>query len=76
MMGDQKKYRVGIIGHTGRGNYGHGLDRVWEEVERAEVIAVADPHYAEQATELRRLLDRWWTPQDDSPAIKPNPAQP
>ncbi|MFM9148222.1 MAG: hypothetical protein ACKORI_08945 [Verrucomicrobiota bacterium] len=20
---------VGVVGHTGRGNYGHGLDTVW-----------------------------------------------
>jgi len=23
------KYRVAVIGRTGRGNYGHGLDVVW-----------------------------------------------
>ena len=39
-----KKYRVGVIGHTGRGNYGHGLDRVWSEIPQAEVVAVADRH--------------------------------
>ena len=39
-----KKYRVGIIGHTGKGNYGHGLDVVWEAVPQVEVIAVADRH--------------------------------
>ena len=54
MMGDQKKYRVGIIGHTGRGNYGHGLDHVWEEIERAEVIAVADPHDGGRAAVAKR----------------------
>ena len=37
-----KKYRVGIIGSTGRGNYGHGLDTVWLEFPNADVIAVAD----------------------------------
>ena len=25
-----EKYRVAVIGHTGKGNYGHGLDTVWE----------------------------------------------
>ena len=37
------KYRVGVIGHTGKGNYGHGLDRVWLELPDCEVVAVADP---------------------------------
>jgi predicted dehydrogenase len=37
-----KKYRVAIIGATGKGNYGHGLDTVWRKAPRAEVVAVAD----------------------------------
>ncbi|HEX5103181.1 MAG TPA: Gfo/Idh/MocA family oxidoreductase [Pirellulaceae bacterium] len=38
-----KKYRVGIIGHTGRGNYGHGIDTVWRHFpDECEVVAVAD----------------------------------
>src|SRR5256885_6082018 len=37
------KYRVAIIGHTGRGNYGHGLDAVWSNFkDRCEIVAVAD----------------------------------
>lgn len=37
------KYRVAIIGHTGRGNYGHGIDTVWASFkDRCEVVAVAD----------------------------------
>src|SRR5262245_27820476 len=37
-----KTYRVGIIGRTGKGNYGHGLDTVWAEIPNVEVVAVAD----------------------------------
>ncbi len=37
-----KTYRVGIIGRTGKGNYGHGLDTVWAEFPNIEVVAVAD----------------------------------
>jgi predicted dehydrogenase len=37
-----KRYRVGAIGHTGRGDYGHGLDKVWLDVPAAEIVAVAD----------------------------------
>lgn len=54
-MSEPKKYRVGIIGHTGRGNYGHGLDRVWTSVKEAEIVAVADPHEGGRAKELKTL---------------------
>lgn len=37
-----KKYRVAVIGRTGKGNYGHGLDTVWLNNDRAEIVAVAD----------------------------------
>lgn len=37
------KFRVAIIGRTGKGDYGHGLDVVWHEIEQADVVAVADP---------------------------------
>ncbi|MFT5368902.1 MAG: putative dehydrogenase [Candidatus Latescibacterota bacterium] len=35
--------RVAIIGHTGRGSYGHYLDRAFTGVEGAELVALADP---------------------------------
>jgi predicted dehydrogenase len=35
-------HRVAVIGSTGRGNYGHGLDRVWLDVPRTKLVAVAD----------------------------------
>lgn len=34
--------RVAVIGRTGRGNYGHGLDSVWKLIPNAQVVAVAD----------------------------------
>ena len=39
-----KTYRVGIIGSTGRGDYGHGVDVAFTKVRNVEVAAVADPH--------------------------------
>lgn len=36
------KYRAAVIGHTGRGDYGHGLDRVWLDVPEVQLVAVAD----------------------------------
>lgn len=37
------QYRAAIIGHTGRGNYGHGLDNAFLGIPAIQVIAVADP---------------------------------
>jgi predicted dehydrogenase len=39
---DALRYRVGIIGHTGRGGFGHGLDSMWANVSRTEVVGWAD----------------------------------
>ena len=33
---------VGVIGHTGQGNYGHGEDTVWLKIPQTKIIAVAD----------------------------------
>jgi predicted dehydrogenase len=39
----RKQYRAAVIGHTGRGNYGHDWDRAWTGLPGVEVVAVADP---------------------------------
>jgi predicted dehydrogenase len=49
-----KKYRIGIIGHTGHGNYGHGLDTVWQAFDFVEVAAVADADDDGRAKGLER----------------------
>ena len=51
----EKRLRVAVIGHTGRGNYGHGLDTVWLKVPETEIVAVADPHQAGRVKELKKL---------------------
>ena len=38
----EKKLRVAVIGHTGKGDYGHGLDTMWLEVPGVEIVGVAD----------------------------------
>src|SRR3954464_11246387 len=50
-----KKYRVAVIGRTGRGNYGHGLDVVWKEIDDVEIVAVADPDEKGRAAAAKRL---------------------
>ncbi len=49
------KYRVAVIGRTGKGNYGHGLDVVWTDIEQAEVVAVADEDPRGRAEAAKRL---------------------
>ena len=48
------KYRVAIIGDTGHGNYGHGLDVPWQHLEACEVVAVADPHAGGRDAAIKR----------------------
>jgi predicted dehydrogenase len=50
-----KKYRVAVIGRTGRGNYGHGLDVVWKQFDNVEVVAVADPDEKGRAAAAKRI---------------------
>lgn len=47
--------RVAIIGHTGRGNFGHGLDTMWRDVPGTQVVAVADAE-AKGLTEAQARL--------------------
>lgn len=49
------KYRIGVIGHTGRGNYGHGIDTVWRHVPGCQVVAVSDPDGGGRAAAKDRL---------------------
>lgn len=42
-------YRAAIIGRTGQGDYGHGLDVVFNGMPQVRVVAVADPDSAGRA---------------------------
>ncbi|MBP7053552.1 MAG: Gfo/Idh/MocA family oxidoreductase [Phycisphaerae bacterium] len=54
-QGKTAKYRVAVIGSTGRGDYGHGLDVVWKDIEQAELVAVSDPDPKGRAAAEQRL---------------------
>ena len=47
--------RVGVIGHTGHGDYGHGLDTMWLKVPETQIVAVADADAAGLAKALKKL---------------------
>jgi len=49
-----RKYRVAVIGHTGRGDYGHGIDIVWKAFEQMDVVAVADADATGRAAAVKR----------------------
>lgn len=46
---------VGVIGHTGRGDYGHGIDKVWLQVPGARIVGIADPVEAGRRKAAERL---------------------
>ncbi len=46
--------RAGIIGDTGKGNYGHGLDTAYDGIAGVEVVAVADSDPAGRKEAARR----------------------
>jgi predicted dehydrogenase len=50
----EAKYKACIIGRTGRGDYGHGLDTCFQKVERVTVAAVADPDEAGREAARKR----------------------
>lgn len=47
--GDAPKLKAAIIGHTGAGDYGHGIERVFKGMTDVAVVAVADPDEAGRA---------------------------
>lgn len=49
------EYRVAVIGRTGRGEYGHGLDVVWNDIGSAQVVAVADEDPNGRTAAAKRL---------------------
>ena len=50
-----KRYRVAVIGSTGQGDYGHGIDTAFRGLERAEIVAVADSNAAGLQLAAQRL---------------------
>jgi predicted dehydrogenase len=49
------RLRVAVIGHTGRGNYGHGIDTMWLQLPETEIVAVADADAKGLAGALKKL---------------------
>jgi predicted dehydrogenase len=50
-----RTYRVAVIGRTGKGNYGHGLDVVWKGLDNVDLVAVADEDERGRTEAAKRL---------------------
>ena len=51
----ERPLTVGVIGHTGQGNYGHGEDTVWLKFPQTKIVAVADADPKGLADAAKRL---------------------
>ncbi|HEV3137209.1 MAG TPA: Gfo/Idh/MocA family oxidoreductase [Pirellulales bacterium] len=47
--------RAAVIGRTGRGDYGHGLDLVWQDLPGVQLVAVADDDKVGLAATAKKL---------------------
>ena len=55
LLAKKRNFKVCIIGSTGRGNYGHGLDVAWKNISTANIVAVADDNSRGRESALKRL---------------------
>jgi predicted dehydrogenase len=47
-------YKVGVIGATGRGNYGHAVDTAWLDLPNTRIVAIADADEQGRAQAAKR----------------------
>jgi predicted dehydrogenase len=55
LIASTPRTRVAVIGHTGAGNYGHGIDTMWLTVPHCDIVAVADADEKGLAAALKKL---------------------
>lgn len=55
LSADEPARTAVVIGHTGRGDYGHGLDEIFQMRPGITLVAVADAHAAGRARAVAKL---------------------
>src|SRR5439155_937559 len=50
------KLTAAVIGHTGRGDYGHGLEGIFSNRLNIEIVALADPDADGRAKTAAKIL--------------------
>jgi len=53
---EDKRYRIGVLGSTGRGDYGHDMDTAWLDFPNCEIVGVSD-HDEDGLAEAAKRLD-------------------
>ena len=53
-----RRFTAAVIGHTGQGNFGHGMDLVFAQRPGIEVVGLADPDEAGRAKAQQRVAAR------------------
>jgi len=51
----QRNIRAAVIGHTGRGDYGHGLETIFAGQSGIELVALADPDATGRANTAKKI---------------------
>lgn len=54
LASDKQKMKAAVIGHTGAGDYGHDIDRVFNDRPDIQVVGVADPNAEGRAKAAER----------------------
>src|SRR3954447_17526368 len=52
------KLKAAVIGHTGHGDYGHGLDGIFAGRKNVETVAVADPDEPGRKAAAKKIRPR------------------
>ncbi len=54
-LGEPRRLKAAVIGHTGRGDYGHGLEAIFQGLPGVELVAVSDPDAKGRAAVAARI---------------------
>lgn len=52
---NSKRWDVAVIGHTGRGDFGHGIDEIWKYLDNTQIVGVSDSNPKGLPKSLKRL---------------------
>ncbi|MGE9267300.1 MAG: Gfo/Idh/MocA family protein [Verrucomicrobiales bacterium] len=51
----RERHSLAVIGHSGRGDYGHEMDTLWRRVPEVRVVALSDPEAKGRVAAMQRV---------------------